>query len=46
MRGSCLNPKIASRKTTEKDMHHISWKNHNIDSYIEEALQNYLKKHA
>jgi len=26
-----------------KDLHHISWKNHNTDSYIEQALKEYLK---
>ena len=28
----------------QKDIHHISWKNHNIDSYIEQAMKEYLKK--
>jgi len=28
----------------QKDKHHISWKNHNIDSYIAEAMKEYLKK--
>jgi hypothetical protein len=25
---------------------HISWKNHNIDAYIEKALDDFLKKKA
>ena len=28
----------------DKDIHHISWKNHNIDSYIKQAMKEYLKK--
>ena len=27
-----------------RDPHHISWKNHNIDTYIELSLQQYLRK--
>ena len=27
-----------------KNKHHISWKNHNIEQYIEQAFQQYLKK--
>ncbi len=26
-----------------KNIHHISWKNHNIEQYIQQALQEYLK---
>ncbi len=28
---------------TDRDIHHISWKNHNIEQYIQQALQEYLK---
>ena len=27
-----------------RDLHHISWKNHGIDGYIRDALEEYLKK--
>jgi len=27
----------------QKNIHHISWKNHNIEQYIEQALDEYLK---
>lgn len=37
------NPKISNKQLIEKDKHHISWKNHGIDNYIAEALENYLK---
>ena len=33
-----------NKKLAEKDKHHISWKNHGIDDYIEESFQKYLKK--
>ena len=33
-----------NRKLIEKDKHHISWKNHGIEKYIEDALENYLKQ--
>ncbi len=28
----------------DRDIHHISWKNHGVDNYIKKALANYLKK--
>jgi len=28
----------------DKDRHHISWKNHGINEYINKALENYLQK--
>jgi len=28
----------------DKDRHHISWKNHGINKYINKALENYLQK--
>ena len=28
----------------DRDIHHISWKNHGIDDYIKKALADYLKK--
>jgi len=28
----------------DKDRHHISWKNHGIDQYLNKALENYLQK--
>jgi len=34
-------------KTTsiiDKDIHHISWKNHGVEQYINTALENYLQK--
>ena len=31
-------------KEIEKNKHHISWKNHNIDQYINKAIENYLTK--
>ena len=33
-----------NKKLAEKDKHHISWKNHGIDDYIEESFQKYLEK--
>jgi len=27
-----------------RDLHHISWKNHGIDGYLKDALDDYLKK--
>ncbi len=27
----------------QKNIHHISWKNHNIEQYIQQALDEYLK---
>jgi len=27
----------------QKNKHHISWKNHNIEKYIKQSLQEYLK---
>ena len=33
-----------NKKLAEKDKHHISWKNHGIDDYIEESYRKYLKK--
>ena len=32
------------KKNKENDKHHISWKNHGIDYYINIALKNYLQK--
>ncbi len=29
---------------SNRDPHHISWKNHNIDVYIQQALQDYVMK--
>jgi len=31
-------------KLVYRDLHHISWKNHGIEGYIKEALEEYLKK--
>jgi len=31
-------------KMIDKDIHHISWKNHGVEKYIQQALQKYLKK--
>jgi hypothetical protein len=28
----------------DRDIHHISWKNHNIEQYIAQAMTKYLKK--
>jgi hypothetical protein len=28
----------------DRDIHHISWKNHNIPQYIAQAMKEYLKK--
>lgn len=28
----------------QKNLHHISWKNHGIDEYITKALNDFLKK--
>ncbi len=33
-----------NKKLVEKDKHHISWKNHGIDDYIEQSFHKYLKK--
>lgn len=41
--GRTMNPEISNKKTIEKDKHHISWKNHNIEQYIKKSLQEYLK---
>ncbi len=30
----------------DRDIHHISWKNHGIDNYIKKALANYLKNNV
>jgi len=27
----------------QRNIHHISWKNHNIEQYIQQALDEYLK---
>jgi hypothetical protein len=27
----------------DRDIHHISWKNHNIKAYIQQAMDEYLK---
>ena len=27
----------------DRDIHHISWKNHNIEQYIQQAMDEYLK---
>ena len=27
----------------DRDIHHISWKNHNIKEYIQQAMDEYLK---
>ncbi len=32
------------KKMINKDKHHISWKNHGIEEYINKALEIYLKK--
>ena len=37
------NPVISNKKSIEKGKCNISWKNHNIDNYIKEALKNYLE---
>ena len=29
-----------------RDLHHISWKNHGIDDYIQKALDDYFKKRS
>ncbi len=34
---------LIKKKNENKDKHHISWKNHGIDQYIQQALQTYLK---
>ncbi len=31
-------------KKIDRDIHHISWKNHGVDNYIKNALADYLKK--
>ena len=31
-------------KKQNKDLHHISWKNHGIDEYISEAILTYQKR--
>jgi len=36
--------KSKNQPIIEKDKHHISWKNHNIDFYIKKALDEFLKK--
>jgi len=33
-------------KTIDKDIHHISWKNHGIEQYITLALNVHLKKYG
>jgi len=34
---------IKNKKLAEKDKHHISWKNHGIEEYIEHTFQKYMK---
>ena len=34
---------IKNKKLAEKDKHHISWKNHGIEEYIEHAFQKFMK---
>ncbi len=41
--GSGRKP-YASKDPERKDIHHIGWKNHGIDEYIEDALQDYEEK--
>jgi hypothetical protein len=31
------------KKNEEKDISHISWKNHNVGKYIKDSMQEYLK---
>ena len=31
-------------KFKNKDIHHISWKNHGVEQYINIALENYLQE--
>lgn len=38
------NLKTSNKKLDEKNKHHISWKNHGIDEYIEKAFVTYLIK--
>jgi len=33
-----------NKELIEKNKHHISWKNHGINQYINKALENYLQK--
>ena len=36
--------KDPNKEKDRKNIHHISWKSHNIEQYIEQALDEYLKR--
>jgi len=39
-----MNNSNNSVELIERDKHHISWKNHGIDQFINTAVENYLQK--
>lgn len=43
IRGSNLKRRDISMNLIDRDIHHISWKNHNIKHYIKVAMGEYLK---